>query len=443
MFRNIVPASLLFSLLGFVSTSAHAQWEVFKFFDASVFATDNLRQLDEGGEIIYSVRPSVELEFKGNRFDTDIILGLEALRFNDQGDNILDPQFEIKTQGAVIDNVLFVNSSLEIGKVVNGTDIFDLTEDTDSQLVFRVNPFITRTFGQTTDFFLGLNHQSLDSEFDGSIDFSENLLQFALNRDPSTGGLIWGLGAIYENQNVNGEGFDENFDSNSVFGSVGYTVRRGTLVEVIVGREDNDITNLNAADDSGGFVEGRVRWTPTERTALVLGYSDRFFGEGVTLSFRHRVRNSELTAALTREVSNEDLTLNAVTPFAGDIDSPVPTDLGQQTTGEDVTQRSLFVDERYTLGYKLAGRRSDLVVDAIFSDQEEIVGGDTRTQFIGRVAFDRQLSSLTTVRLQYEFLAEEDDNDSTENENRIGFSLIYNFDRKERDSVLDKDDEFE
>ena len=65
----------------------------------------------------------------------------------------------------------------------------------------------------------------------------------------------------------------------------------------------------------------------------------------------------------------------------------------------------------------------------------------------GRAAFDRQLSSLTTVRFQYQFLAEEDEDGSTENENRFGIRLIYNFDRKERESilssVLSKDDELQ
>ena len=445
MNRNIIPASLLFSLFGLLATPVYAQWEIYKFLDVGVLGTDNLRQLDSGGEVVFSVRPSVELEFDGNRFDTDIVVGLEALRFVNEEDNILDPQFTLTTQGPLIENALFLNSSVEIGKVVSGADVFDLTDDSDTQLRFRLNPFVARQFGQTTDFFLGYGHQSLDNDIDGSIDFIENTLQFALNRDPSTGGLIWGVGANYENQAVDGDGFEQNFDSNSVFASLGYTVRQGTLVEVVFGREDNDITNLNAAEDSGGFVEGRVRWTPNERTSLVVGYSDRFFGEGLILSFSHRVRNSELTASATREVGNQDLTLGEITPFAGDVDSPVPTDGG--LLDGDITGRSLFVDERYSVGYKLAGRRSDFIVDAIFSDQEEIDGSETRTQFIGRAAFDRQLSSLTTVRFQYQFLAEEDEDGSTENENRFGIRLIYNFDRKERESilssVLSKDDELQ
>ena len=92
------------------------------------------------------------------------------------------------------------------------------------------------------------------------------------------------------------------------------------------------------------------------------------------------MRNSELTASVTREVGNQDLTLGEITPFAGDVDSPVPTDGG--LLDGDITGRSLFVDERYSVGYKLAGRRSDFIVDAIFSDQEEIDGSETRTQFI-------------------------------------------------------------
>lgn len=185
MNRNIIPASLLFSLFGLLATPVYAQWEIYKFLDVGVLGTDNLRQLDSGGEVVFSVRPSVELEFDGNRFDTDIVVGLEALRFVNEEDNILDPQFTLTTQGPLIENALFLNSSVEIGKVVSGADVFDLTDDSDTQLRFRLNPFVARQFGQTTDFFLGYGHQSLDNDIDGSIDFIENTLQFALNRDPS------------------------------------------------------------------------------------------------------------------------------------------------------------------------------------------------------------------------------------------------------------------
>ena len=57
------------------------------------------------------------------------------------------------------------------------------------------------------------------------------------------------------------------------------------------------------------------------------------------------------------------------------------------------------------------------------------------------------VSYLTNVRFQYQFLVEEDEDGSTKNENRFGIRLIYSFDRKERESilgsVLSKDDELQ
>ena len=103
---------------------------------------------------------------------------------------------------------------------------------------------------------------------------------------------------------------------------------------------------------------------------------------------------------------------------------------------ENISSNELFVDERFIFGYKLQGRRSDLVIDAIFSDQEEILGSATNDRFVSRIAFDRHLSPLTTVRFQYEYLNEQENNDDREQENRLGVRFIYNFDRKERGSIL-------
>ena len=99
----------------------------------------------------------------------------------------------------------------------------------------------------------------------------------------------------------------------------------------------------------------------------------------------------------------------------------------------------MFVDERFIFGYKLAGRRSDLTVDAIFSDQEEILGSATNDRFVSRIAFDRHLSPLTTLRFQYEYLNERENGEDREDENRLGVRFIYNFDRKARGSILPED----
>lgn len=437
MYRNIIPASLLYSLLGFASAPVHAEWQMYKFLDAGVTATDNLQLSSGDEELVYSVKPSVELSFNGNRFNSEIVAGIEAYKFNERGDNVIDPRISLSTSGALVDNFFYVNSSLDVGKLLPGDDFFNLNEDSDVQGRFKFNPFFARRIGQLAEVYVGYGHQSLDNEFDGEIDFQLDSLGFSVNRGPEYGGFVWGLGGNFERSRVNDEDFD-SFNSRSIYGSVGSVLGQTVFFEVIAGQESNDIAEFANDGDATAFYATRLHYTPTERTNLVVGFSDRFYGEGPTLSFEHRVRNSEISASWTRDVSNADIQLSPITTFSEENVSVVPTTT-VDLVGDNGTDRRLFIVEQFSFGYKLAGRRSDLVIDAVYADQKEIDGDLDRAELIGRIAFDRHLSPLTTVRLQYEHLVEESIDEDVQNENRIGVRLIYNFDRKERASIIQGD----
>lgn len=441
MYKNIVPASFLFALLG--ATPAHADWVAYKFLDAAVTGTDNL-QLGSGDEVVYSVKPSIELSFKGNRVNADVIAGVELYGFNERGDEIVDPRLELSTSGTVVNNLVYVTSSFDVGKLLPGEDFFDLSEDSETQARFRLNPFISRKFGRFADVYFGYGHQSLDNEADGDVDTQQDTLAFSLGRNPKYGGFIWGFGGNYERDRAD----NEVFDSLSAYASVGATVGQSVYFEVLGGAEINDYTkNLDDDNEDASVLwEASLNWTPSERTSLRVGYGDRFFGQGPTFSFKHRVRNSTLSATWTRDINNSEVTLNDVSPFTENNSNVVlPTDSEDLINNENddaILGRALFVDNRLRFGYKLAGRRSDLTIDGIYSDQEELDGDATRERLVGRVAFDRHLSPLTTVRLQYEHLIDErSSNADRQNENRVGLTFIYNFDRKERVSIIKEGDD--
>lgn len=433
MYRNIISVSLLFALLGAAPANA-AELKAYKFLEFGTIATDNL-QLDVGDEdLVTSIKPSVELSFQGNRFDVEALIGLEAYKFAERGDTFVDPRLDLRTEGALINNLVFLDASLEIGQLLEGDDFFDLTEDSDSQARFKVNPFVSRKFGRFADLFLGFGHQSLDNELDGDVDAQLNTLSFAFGRDPKLGGVIWGVGADFEEDRTEGL----VFDSFASYASIGTTVGQSFFWQLLAGAEFNDFTELQDGDDDDGssLLELSLNWTPNERTRLKLGYSDRFFGGGPILSYQQRLRNSSIFASWTREVSNAEVNLSGIATFnEPNGEQPLTPDVAD-LNDENISSNELFVDERFIFGYKLQGRRSDLVIDAIFSDQEEILGSATNDRFVSRIAFDRHLSPLTTVRFQYEYLNEQENNDDREQENRLGVRFIYNFDRKERGSIL-------
>lgn len=448
MDRNIIPTSLvasstvslLVALLGLTPVHA-ANWQVYKYIDADVTATDNLQLGDGTEELVYSVKPSVELSFEGQRFETDIIAGIEAYRFNERGDSFVDPRLEVGTSGTLVNNLLYINSSLEVGKLLPEEDFFDLNEDSETQSRIKINPFVSRKFGRFADLYFGYGHQSLDNESDGDVDTSQDTLDFSLGRNPKYGGFIWGVGATYARDRAD----DDTFDSTSAYGTLGATVGQSLYLQLLAGGELNDFasrrTDAIEQDDESVLWELSLNWTPNERTSLKVGYGDRFFGEGPTFSFKQRLRNSTLSATYTRDVASANVNIGSVTPFAELANNRPVTPTGAADLTDNNVGSALFVDKRLQFGYKLAGRRSDLVIDGLYSDREEINGDETREKLIGRVAFDRHLSPLTTVRLQYEHLISEDNDVDRANENRVGLSLIYNFDRKERGSILAEDDE--
>jgi len=367
MDRNIIPTSLvassttslLVALLGLTPVHA-ANWQVYKYIDADVTATDNLQLGDGTEELVYSV-----------------------------------------------------NSSLEVGKLLPEEDFFDLNEDSKTQSRIKINPFVSRKFGRFADLYFGYGHQSLDNESDGDVDTSQDTLDFSLGRNPKYGGFIWGVGATYARDRAD----DDTFDSTSAYGTLGATVGQSLYLQLLAGGELNDFasrrTDAIERDDESVLWELSLNWTPNERTSLKVGYGDRFFGEGPTFSFKQRLRNSTLSATYTRDVASANVNIGSVTPFAElNNNRPVTPTGVADLTGNNVGS-ALFVDKRLQFGYKLAGRRSD----------------------------DRHLSPLTTVRLQYEHLISEDNDVDRANENRVGLSLIYNFDRKERSSILAEDDE--
>jgi len=432
MVKNVVAVSVLSALL---CPAAHAiDFELFKFADFGIRGTDNFQQLDETEELVASVNPSVLLEFTGNRFEGDATFEVEFYRFNEQDFGLIDPRLELNSNGFIIQNVVFFDAGLNVGKVLPEEDIFDIFEDADTLTRIRINPFISRKFGRSTDFFLGYGFQSLS---DGDDTSQQDTFEFTLAKDPRFGGFIWGVGGQYQADDSGGV----KFENSSVFASVGYTIGQPYYFEVRAGQEINDFEGSLNIDDDNTLLAASLTWTPSERTTLNVGYSERSFGSGPTLSLDHTVRNSLFTANYNRSISTSEVTLGALTSFNDGQTTdfvPVGNDDLFDVNGVSVNLAP-FIEDRLQLGYKLAGRRSDLIIDAVYTQREQLSGSDDEIEeLLGRIAFDRLLSPLTTFRIQYDLLIDDETGDR-EVENQLGFRFIYNFDRKERESILTRD----
>lgn len=433
MSKKFIPACLIAAAL--TPLTVHSvELDVYKFAELGVAGSDN-QQFGGNEEFIATVKPSVELSFSGNRFDSKVIAEVEFFRFNEEDFDQIDPRLHLSTSGTLVDNLVYLNSSLDIAKSLPEDDFFDLVEDSETQSNFRFNPFIARQIGRFADLFIGYGHRSLDNEIDGTIDSQQNTFAFSLARNPRFGGFIWGVGGNIDRDDTDGV----NFRNDSVYGSLGATIDDIWFFQGLGGVETNNFSELTGGDDRTTFLEASLRWNPSERTSLKVGYSDRFFAEGPVLEFSHRLENSTYSASWTRSITSSEVDLGVISTFNDSISTTTLPGSSVDLIGADGTSdRSVpFVNEQITLGYKVAGRRSDLIVDLLYSLQNELLGESRGEDLIGRIIFDRQLSALTTVRLQYEHRAAIDNADDTSNENRVGVKFIYNFDRKERAEIIE------
>ena len=180
----------------------------------------------------------------------------------------------------------------------------------------------------------------------------------------------------------------------------------------------------------------QLDWSPSELTTLSVGYGERFFGAGPNLDIEHRVRNSSFRASYTRDITREAASLDGISALGENGNSTIGnTDSVNLDNANALTPLDEpFVDNNFELGYKLTGRRSDFIVDAVYSDQEPLAGRETRQSTLGRLVFIRKLSDFMSLNFQYEHQRSKTLNrpELAYIENKFGIKFIYNFDGNEQ-----------
>ena len=412
-----------------------------RFLEFGATATDNPElELDpDDSELVWTVKPSVELKFTGSRIGVTAVGEFEYFRFTRQDDDIVDPRFFARARGTLLDNFLFADGTIVYSKLAPDSNFLRLSQDNDTAASTKGRLFIDRSFGQFADLYVEYNNNTFFDSVRSEVSSIRNGAEVFLGRNPQYGGIFWELGGNY----VHDESTDNLFENSSLYGSIGATLSKTLLTKLTVGAENrrfvNDIDSNNpitTEDDQSSLWDANVTWSPSERTQLSAGFGHRFFGSGPSLGFRHRTENSNILASFTRDISRSAATLDSISVLSDTTGTSLPSDTGTVNVENSNLAAELdepFVDNRFQLSYKLAGRRSDVIVDLVYSLQEPLTGDDDIESWLGRLIFDRKLSELTTLRLQYDYRTSDAPNreNLTYEENRIGIKLIFNFDRIE------------
>jgi len=424
--------ALVASIVGtsLFSSSAFAQWQVHKFAEVTMAGSDNRFQSTvapaDAEEFVGSVKPSVELMWRGNRFDTDVNAEVEYYRFGEEERDIVDPRLAISTEGMIVNNLLYVKSRLDVAKVYPGDVSFRLVEEPEGEEAetrsrLRFSPFIAREFGSGVDLYFGYGHQSLDNESDGDVDYQIDSLGFSLAQNPNYGKVLLGIGADIVRDKNDGV----TFQSGSYYASLGTSAIDDFYIEARIGQEFDDYFDVIGDEDLKPIAELGVTWSPSENMEFNVGYVDRFYSTGPVFSIKRNTEVSQFLASYTRGSAVNDVIIDPDTAVAAlDGDDPSLSVNGIP-----------LVEERFRLQYKLRGRRSDLVFDGDYKQRSDRQGQQAVLDtFTGSVAFDRHLSRTTTLRVQYEHELSDAkvERFKTFDENRLLFKLLFNFDQKAR-----------
>jgi len=420
-------------------SSYSSNFEIYKFLEVGATTTDNLGLANSTsfneGELVFNLKPSVEIRYIGNRFGLVTLGEIEYYRFNDREDDIIDPRLFTRLNGTLIDNLLFLDSKLALTQLAVDNSFFRPTDDGDTTAVSDTRLYMVKDLGKTTDLTLGYTFSTIADIDNNDSEVTEHILDLNIENNSEDNDFLWGLGAVYSRDQSSNTEFENSYVfgnlgraiSNTVFATISYGIENRELVRSTNGSNPIAIEN----EDSKSW-KTEIKWTPTELTSLAVGYEDRFFGAGPTMELMHRKRNSIITFNVSRDISRDATSLTGVSTLSNNTISSIndtsAVELDNPNTLSPLDEP--FTNDRIQLSYKLKGRRSDFIVDAVYSDQKSLSGGSTIQSLLGRLVFDRYLSNLLTLRLQYDYQDSEANNTANLNfvENRYSIKFIYNFD---------------
>ncbi|MDB4223197.1 TIGR03016 family PEP-CTERM system-associated outer membrane protein [Granulosicoccus sp.] len=427
--------------LSFSGVATAANFELSKFIEVGATTTDNFLLTDVDGiqenGLVFNIKPSVELKFTGNRFGLVALGEVEYIRFNDSDEEIVDPRLFTHIRGTLIDDLLFLDSTLELSNLSGDNSFPRPTDEGETAATSETRSYIERSFGRTADLYTGYTFSIFSDRTDRDSEVRKHTVDFSLGRNPSFGGIIWGLGGLYSRD----ESSTNEFENAYLYGKLGGAITQTLLAEFTYGVESRKLINAVNTDateyDISPLWNAQLNWSPSELTTLTIGYGERFFGAGPNMQLDHRIRNSSISASYTRDITRQAATLSGIA-ILGDNTNPTIIDTDTVTVDDTNSLTPLdepFVDNRFQLAYKLTGRRSDIIVDAIYSDRERLSGSDSIKSLLGRLVFDRKLSDFLRLRLQYDYQKSTPLNNIEENKFSIKF--IYNFDGTDETTTQD------
>jgi hypothetical protein len=283
------------------------------------------------------------------------------------------PDINGRADAILVEQWLFIDADVTASQnevspfVAGGGDQADRTGNTNTTYRYSVSPYVSRRFKNTANLLLRYTYDDQYNTKEIVGDSSQERWLFTLGSGPVFSPLTWSLQGDYsktEYTDTPGRPTDNNSELKSAQMNFGYQINRTWQINGFYGNEWNDF--VSSRDDiDGSFWGAGLHWTPNARTSVDVGTGDRFFGNTPWLRISHRHKRSVFSADYEKTLT-----------YSRDIRTQNSGgDFGQAGNSTNLSN-SPILDERFTLAYSFAGRRSSLSINASYSDQTQEEGGD-------------------------------------------------------------------
>ena len=260
--------------------------------------------------------------------------------------------------------------------------------------VYQVSPYIRGQFGSTAEYLLRFNWTTTTSKSDVLTDTGVNEWVGNIKGSTPLTALVWSVDGnnqkYYYNSNL-----ARDTEASRLRGFLTYQLEPQFRVSVTGGRESN---NFLSADQQGKTTSGfGFEWTPTERTQVSALREKRFFGDGHSLTIRHRTPQTSWSFSDSRDVNtlpNQlitaglgtafDLLFNALTTRIPDpvarareaeqllLQEGIPLDLAVRSA---FLSSRVFQDRHREASVGLLGARNTVTLTAYSSERSSIGSG--------------------------------------------------------------------
>jgi hypothetical protein len=149
---------------------------------------------------------------------------------------------------------------------------------------------------------------------------------------------------------------------------LGYQIDRAWQINGRFGKEWNDFESYNNSNTGGNAWDIGVRWTPSPRTTVAVGMTDRFFGKTPRVSIAHTYRRHVFTGSYNKRITfGRDIRTSSDSLNPGFVNNSAINDEGP------------ILDERLSAGYTYNGRYAVLNFSGYHSEQTREDDGEQST----------------------------------------------------------------